>query len=83
MVGHNNKYVYAQNMLFPRMWSSDHAKAYESWMGGIEGRQVPYDDPTGRTSSVKIPTQLENLKFFLSYQLNFMYWRYFYVEFCR
>ena len=77
VVGHNNKYVYAQNMLFPRMWSSDHAKAYESWMGGIEGRQVPYDDPTGRTSSVKIPTQLENLKFFLSYQLNFMYWRYF------
>ena len=77
VVGHNNEYVFAQNMLFPRMYSSDHAKAYESWMGGVEGRQVPYDDPTGRTSSVKMPTQWENLKFFLSYQLNFMYWRYF------
>ena len=26
---------------------------------------------------VKIPTQLENIKFFFSYQVNFMYWRYF------
>ena len=26
---------------------------------------------------VKMPTQLENLRFFLSYQCNFMYWRYF------
>ena len=77
VVGHNNEYVFAQNMLFPRMYSSDHAKAYESWMGGVEGRQIPYDDPTGRVTSVKMPTQLENLKFFLSYQLNFMYWRYF------
>lgn len=77
VVGHNNKYQYAQNMLFPRMYSSDHASAYESWMGGVTGRQVPYNDPTGRVSSVKMPTQLENLRFFLSYQLNFMYWRYF------
>ena len=77
VVGHNNEYLYAQNMLFPRMYSSDHAAAYEAWMGGVEGRQVPYDDPTGRVSSVKMPTQFENLKFFLSYQMNFMYWRYF------
>ncbi len=77
VVGHNNKYQYAQNMLFPRMYSSDHAAAYESWMGGVTGRQVPYNDPTGRVSSVKMPTQLDNLRFFLSYQLNFMYWRYF------
>ena len=26
---------------------------------------------------MKMPTQLENLRFFLSYQCNFMYWRYF------
>jgi hypothetical protein len=26
---------------------------------------------------VKIPTQWENIKFFFSYQVNFMYWRYF------
>ena len=77
VVGHNNEYLYAQNMLFPRMWDADHASAYESWMGGVEGKQVPYDDPTGQATSVKMPTQIENLKFFFSYQLNFMYWRYF------
>ena len=77
VVGHNNEYLYAQNMLFPRMWDADHASAYESWMGGVEGKQVPYDDPTGQATSVKMPTQIENLRFFFSYQLNFMYWRYF------
>ena len=77
VVGHNNEYLYAQNMLFPRMWDADHASAYESWMGGVEGKQVPYDDPTGQATSVKMPTQIENLRFFSSYQLNFMYWRYF------
>ena len=27
--------------------------------------------------NVKVPTMLENLRFFFSYQVNFMYWRYF------
>ena len=27
--------------------------------------------------TVKVPSQLENIRFFLSYQCNFMYWRYF------
>ena len=26
---------------------------------------------------VKIPSQFDNIRFFLSYQCNFMYWRYF------
>ena len=77
--GYQYDYVYAQNMLFPRMYSSEplHIQAYEDWMGGIKGHDVPYNDPTGRLSSVKMPTQWENLRFFLSYQVNFMYWRYF------
>jgi len=70
------EYVYAQNMLFPRMYSDRHADAYESWMGGVEGTQVPYDR-CGEPMMVKMPTQLENIRFFLSYQVNFMYWRYF------
>ncbi|MCR4995231.1 MAG: DUF2723 domain-containing protein, partial [Bacteroidales bacterium] len=69
-------YVYAQNMLFPRMHSDRHAEAYESWMGGVDGTQVPYDR-CGEPIMVKMPTQLENIRFFLSYQVNFMYWRYF------
>ena len=71
-----DEYKYAQNMLFPRMYSSAHSVNYESWMGGVEGTQVPYDR-CGEMISVKVPTMLENIRFFLSYQCNFMYWRYF------
>ncbi|MDO4159520.1 MAG: DUF2723 domain-containing protein [Prevotellaceae bacterium] len=76
IVRHKSNYVYAQNMLFPRMWDAAHADAYESWMGGVDGTQVPYDR-CGETVMVKKPTQFENIRFFLSYQCNFMYWRYF------
>ncbi|WP_028907695.1 DUF2723 domain-containing protein [Xylanibacter ruminicola] len=71
-----DEYKYAQNMLFPRMYDAGHAAAYESWMGGVDGSQVPYDR-CGEQMMVKVPSQLENLRFFLSYQCNFMYWRYF------
>ena len=76
IVSRKRDYAYAQNMLFPRMWSSSHAEAYESWMGGVDGKQVPYDR-CGEPIMVKMPTMFENLYFFLSYQCNFMYWRYF------
>ena len=76
VVSHKDKLIYAQNMLFPRMHSSAHASAYENWMGGVEGTQVPYDR-CGEPVMVKMPTQMENIRFFLSYQCNFMYWRYF------
>ena len=71
-----DEYKYAQNMLFPRMYSSAHRAAYESWMGDISGSEVPYDR-CGEMITVKMPSQLENLRFFISYQCNFMYWRYF------
>ena len=71
-----DEYKYAQNMLFPRMYDAGHASAYEAWMGGVDGTEVPYDR-CGEPMTVKVPTQLENLRFFLSYQCNFMYWRYF------
>ena len=57
-------YLYKNNMYFPRMHSSRHTKAYEDWMGVVEKKDG-------------IPTAAENLRFFLSYQVNFMYWRYF------
>jgi Inorganic pyrophosphatase len=68
-------YEYAQNMLFPRMYSSQHAELYKEWMT-IKGYDVPYDQ-CGETVMVNMPTQWENIKFFFSYQLNWMYWRYF------
>ena len=76
VVSHKNKYIYAQNMLFPRMYSSAHAQAYEDWMGSVDGTEVPYDR-CGENIMVKMPSQIDNIRFFLSYQCNFMYWRYF------
>ena len=76
-----DKMVYAQNMVFPRMYSSDHAQAYESWLGGVTGTEVPYDR-CGESVMVKMPSQWDNIRFFLSYQCNFMYWRYFMWNFC-
>ncbi len=76
VVSHKNKYIYAQNMLFPRMYSSAHAQAYEDWLGGVDGTEVPYDR-CGENIMVKMPSQWDNIRFFLSYQCNFMYWRYF------
>ena len=68
-------YEYAQNMLFPRMYSSTHTQQYEAWQD-VKGYEVPYDQ-CGEMIMVKMPTQWENIKFFFSYQLNWMYWRYF------
>ena len=70
---YNTDYQFAQNMLFPRMWSSHHKNYYESWTGRIKNT-VPSQDGRGR---VTMPTQLNNLTFFINYQVNHMYWRYF------
>ena len=71
-----DEYKYAQNMLFPRMFDAGHTQDYEAWMGGVSGSEVPYDR-CGEDMMVKVPSQFENLRFFLSYQCNWMYWRYF------
>lgn len=68
-------YEYAQNMFFPRMYSKQHTELYKQWVN-ITGHDVPHDK-CGEMVMVNIPTQWENIKFFFSYQLNFMYWRYF------
>ncbi|MEG2150580.1 MAG: DUF2723 domain-containing protein, partial [Bacteroidaceae bacterium] len=75
VIRNKSDYKYAQNMIFPRMYSSDHAKQYQQWLD-ITGTTVPYDQ-CGEMIDVTIPTQWENIKFFFSYQMNFMYWRYF------
>ena len=64
VIRHDIKYVYKENMFFPRMHSARHAQAYEDWMGGVKKEN-------------NLPTTAENLRFFLTYQVNFMYWRYF------
>ncbi|MCR5364913.1 MAG: DUF2723 domain-containing protein [Prevotella sp.] len=64
LIRHDIKYLYKENMFFPRMHSGQHTKAYEDWMGGVR-------------KEGNLPTFAENLRFFISYQVNFMYWRYF------
>ena len=60
------------------MWSSgsDHVQAYKDW-GKIEGRTVRVRGNDGNTTQKVIPTFGENLRFFFTYQIGFMYFRYF------
>ena len=83
LLGHKFDVKYAQNMLFPRMYSKEHSayganrvNLYDDWVGGIKGKKVNYR-VGGENIEVVMPTQLENIKFFFNYQLNYMYWRYF------
>ena len=71
-------YVYPSNqmMVFPRIYDEGHARDYEDWLGGVEGHMVNYNR-AGQNMQIKMPTQGDNLRFFLSYQVNFMYLRYF------
>ncbi|MFN5026122.1 MAG: DUF2723 domain-containing protein [Bacteroidota bacterium] len=54
--------------IFPRMWSerADHVQAYRQWEKIPEGKKA---------------TMGKNIDFLLSYQLGFMYWRYFFWNF--
>ena len=72
------EYKYAQNMLFPRMYSSDpnHVAQYKAWCGGIKGRTTEFDN-CGRKTKVTIPTQAENLRFFFRHLLFHIVQRYF------
>lgn len=60
------KAVYDKKMFFPRVFSSQpsHIYGYNMWMGRS------YDD-------MSQPTFAQNLRYFFSYQLGYMYWRYF------
>ncbi len=78
------------NMLFPRMYSGAHIDQYLSWINISSEdatRELQYvDDVTTRINShgeaiqsepSYKPTFAQNLQYFMNYQLNHMYWRYF------
>ncbi|MDL2245351.1 DUF2723 domain-containing protein [Parabacteroides sp. OttesenSCG-928-J18] len=71
------EYMDEFKMLFPRMYSQDarHIEAYKEW-ANIKGTPVTINS-CGEMRTVMKPTFAENLRFFFTYQLNFMYWRYF------
>ncbi|WGQ11607.1 DUF2723 domain-containing protein [Pedobacter gandavensis] len=66
--GKSFKVEYDKNMLFPRMYSGkpNHENFYQQWMGMEKGQS---------------PTMADNLSFFSSYQVGFMYLRYFFWNF--
>ena len=72
------KYKPEGKMLFPRMWSasasgSAYEDIYESYTNG-KGRKLAGSDH-------RKPTMGANLAYFFDYQLNWMYWRYFFWNF--
>jgi hypothetical protein len=65
-------------MLFPRMYSSQrsHVDAYKQW-SGFKGIPMRTTDREGKPTIINKPTLGENLRYFMDYQVNWMYWRYF------
>ncbi|MDP2385448.1 MAG: DUF2723 domain-containing protein [Bacteroidota bacterium] len=63
---------------FPRMWStqSNHEASYKYW-GDIKGRPKQVQGYNGETETIYVPTMGENLNYFASYQIGYMYLRYF------
>lgn len=70
--------------VFPRMWSSQphHAAAYKYW-GDIANHSRPAkngqmeQDENGQEVPVRVPTFGANLRYFMGYQVMYMYVRYF------
>lgn len=64
--------------IFPRMWSwqEDHIDVYKKW-ANVKGRPIRMNNSMGEQEVRRVPTFGENLKFFFSYQIGHMYWRYF------
>jgi hypothetical protein len=65
--------------IFPRMWSNQkpqHVSLYKRY-GDIKGTPIRVNQPDGSTEVVYKPTFGENLRFFFTYQLGHMYFRYF------
>ena len=83
-LGYKQIYRYSpeQNMLFPRIHDEKHEREYIEWLG-MQGTQVETTtqlDANGNAIAKEMkmkPTMMENLRFFVDYQLNYMYWRYF------
>ncbi|MBT3243163.1 MAG: DUF2723 domain-containing protein [Bacteroidetes bacterium] len=75
-----NKRVYDKRFMtiFPRMWhnSPAHEASYNEW-AQIEGSPIQVKNNEGEPKLINKPKFGENLRFFFSYQLGHMYFRYF------
>jgi hypothetical protein len=73
-LGEDRKYVFAADdkMVFPRVWDlsndQNHADYYAYFLGINKLQDGTYE---------RSPNQVDNIKYFFGYQLNWMYFRYF------
>ena len=73
-LGEDRKYVFAaeDKMVFPRVWDmsndQNHADYYSYFLGINKLQDGTYE---------RSPNQMDNIKYFFGYQLNWMYFRYF------
>lgn len=58
---------------FPRMWDASNDQGHADYYASFAG--IGKDPKTGQYLSK--PTMADNISFFISYQFNWMYWRYF------
>ena len=77
--GSKPNYAKEFQSFFPRMWSSkgNHKRAYQVW-SGFEGKAISYRTLSsgGKTEVIKKPTFGENVRFFMRYQVWWMWGRY-------
>ena len=66
------KYPAEGKMFFPRMWAGSDQRYIDFYESYMDGKGTPVEG----AEHLK-PTFGTNMKFFLDYQLNWMYWRYF------
>jgi hypothetical protein len=80
VTGHDLERIYDPRFitLFPRMWSEqpEHQPVYEEW-GRVKGTPVQITDQNGEKKIIKKPTFIENMRYMVSYQFGYMYFRYF------
>lgn len=80
VTGHKPVYVYDPRFctFFPRMYSQEgnHVSEYKKW-ADIKGVPLQITNQQGEPQTVYKPTFFENIKFFVRYQIGWMYLRYF------
>ncbi|MBO4557652.1 MAG: DUF2723 domain-containing protein [Bacteroidales bacterium] len=77
------EYPAGAKMLFPRMWSTQspaHEQFYDAYtQGDFNIKTVRMAD--GSLQKTQMPKMRDNLRYFFDYQLNYMYFRYFFWNF--
>ena len=74
--------IYDDNVMtiFPRMWNGtkpSYISTYNQYIDRSKMTAVPMKKSDGSSEMVMRPTFMQNLRFFIGYQCNHMYWRYF------